>query len=123
MPFIESNNDSDKLKIYYELYGKDKLDTVVLIHPIGGNIEIWREEISLISKKNLRILAYDLRGHGKSNMGIKNHFTISDLVQDLESKLSKVFPDKSSLSRFPLSLKCAILICVTICNSHLFYAQ
>lgn len=84
MPFIESNNDSDKLKIYYELYGKDKLDTVVLIHPIGGNIEIWREEISLISKKNLRILAYDLRGHGKSNMGIKNHFTISDLVQDLK---------------------------------------
>ena len=38
MPFIESNNDSDKLKIYYELYGKDKLDTVVLIHPIGGII-------------------------------------------------------------------------------------
>ena len=53
MPFVESNNDNDKLQIYYELYGKDTSDTVVLIHPIGGNIEIWKDEISLISKKNL----------------------------------------------------------------------
>ena len=97
MPFIESNNDSDKLKIYYELYGKDKLDTVVLIHPIGGNIEIWREEISLISKKNLRILAYDLRGHGRSNMGTKNHFTISDLVQDLKKLIDGLDIKKGTL--------------------------
>ena len=50
MPFIESNN-KDKLKIYYEVYNKDKPDTVVLVHPIGGNIDIWNEEISLISKE------------------------------------------------------------------------
>lgn len=97
MPFIESNNDSDKLKIYYELYGKDKLDTVVLIHPIGGNIEIWRKEISLISKKNLRILAYDLRGHGRSNMGTKNHFTILDLVQDLKKLIDGLNIKKCTL--------------------------
>lgn len=29
----------------------DKPDTVVLVHPIGGNIDIWNEEISLISKE------------------------------------------------------------------------
>lgn len=97
MPFVESNNDNDKLQIYYELYGKDTSDTVVLIHPIGGNIEIWKDEISLISKKNLRIIAYDLRGHGRSNMGTKNSFTISDLVQDLKILIDTLDVKKCTL--------------------------
>ena len=83
MPFIESNN-KDKLKIYYEVYIKDKSDTVVLVHHIGGNIDIWKEEISLISKKNLRIIAYEIRGHNRSNMGTTNSFTISDLQKTLK---------------------------------------
>jgi hypothetical protein len=49
LPFIESNKY--KLKIYYEIYGENKPDTVVLVHPIGGNIEIWNNEIALVSKE------------------------------------------------------------------------
>jgi len=96
MPFLESNNN-DKLKIYYDLYSKDKSDTVVLIHPIGGNIEIWKDEISLISKKDVRIIAYDLRGHGNSNMGARNNFTISDLVQDLKILIDNLNIKKCTL--------------------------
>jgi pimeloyl-ACP methyl ester carboxylesterase len=96
MPFIESNN-KDKLKIYYDIYCEDQDDTVVLIHPIGGNIEIWNNEISLISKKNLRIIAYELRGHNRSNMGTSNSFIISDLVNDLEKLLDKLSVKKCTL--------------------------
>jgi len=96
MPFLESKNN-DKLKIYYELYGKDKSDTVILIHPIGGNIEIWKDEISLILKKDLRIIAYDLRGHGNSNMGTRNNFTISHLVQDLKMLIDNLNIKKCTL--------------------------
>lgn len=96
MPFIESNGNN-KLKIYYEVLGKDETKTVILIHPIGGNIEIWEDEISLISKKNLRIVAYELRGHNRSNMGNKNNFTISDLVQDLKLLINSLKIKKCTL--------------------------
>ncbi len=97
MPFIESNN-KDKLKIYYEVYNRDKQDTVVLVHPIGGNIDIWNEEISLISKeKNLRIIAYEIRGHNRSNMGTTNSFTILNLVEDLKILLDSLDIKKCTL--------------------------
>ena len=96
MPFIESNN-KDKLKIYYEIYNKDKSDTVVLVHPIGGNIDIWKEEISLISKKNLRIIAYEIRGHNRSNMGTTSSFTLSDLAEDLKILLDSLDIKKCTL--------------------------
>lgn len=97
MPFVNSNNENDKVQIFYELYGNDKSYTVVLIHPIGGNIDIWKDEISLISKKDLRIIAYDLRGHGRSNMGTENQFTISDLVQDLRILIESLDIKKCTL--------------------------
>ena len=97
MPFVDSKNDKDPLQIYYEIHGKDKSNTVVLIHPIGGNTEIWSEEISLISKKGLRVVAYDLRGHGKSTMGAKIDFTISDLVQDLKLLIDSLEINKCTL--------------------------
>jgi pimeloyl-ACP methyl ester carboxylesterase len=84
MPFIESNNKNNKLKIYYEIYGNNKPNIIVLVHPIGDNIEIWNKENSSISKKNLRIIAYEIRGHNRSNMGTNNSFTISDLADDLK---------------------------------------
>ena len=96
MPFIESNGN-DKLQIYYEVFGKDNTKTVILIHPIGGNIEIWKDEISLISKKNIRIVAYELRGHNRSNMGNKDNFTISDLVQDLKLLINSLKIKKCTL--------------------------
>lgn len=37
MPFIESQN-GDILKIYYENNDKAQDDTVVLVHPMSGNI-------------------------------------------------------------------------------------
>ena len=65
MPFIESNKC--KLKIYYEIYyGENKPDTVVLVHPIGGNIEIWNNEIALILKEKPKSDSI-WNGHTRSN--------------------------------------------------------
>ena len=97
MPYIESNGNNGKLLIYYEIFGKENTKTVILVHPIGGNIEIWKDEISLISKKNFRIVAYELRGHNRSNMGNKNNFTIFDLVQDLRLLIDSLEIKKCTL--------------------------
>jgi 3-oxoadipate enol-lactonase len=79
------------------MFGKDETKTVILIHPIGGNIKIWRDEIALISKKNVRIIAYELRGHNRSNMGNKDNFTISDLVEDLKLLIESLQIKKCAL--------------------------
>jgi hypothetical protein len=55
LPYIKSK---DKAKIYYEILGDEKSYPIILIHPIGGNIEIWDHEISFILKKGFRIIAY-----------------------------------------------------------------
>lgn len=86
MPYISLKYD---LKLYYETFGSDQSYPVVLIHPLGGNIKIWEEEISLISGSGkYRIVAYELRGHYRSNMGKKDSFTMDDLADDLGKLLN-----------------------------------
>lgn len=96
MPYIKNSN-KDKLHIYYEDLGNKDSNTVVLIHPIGGNVDIWKDEISLISQMNIRVIAYELRGHNRSNMGTKNYFTIHHLVQDLKLLINSLEIKKCTL--------------------------
>lgn len=95
MPYISLDND---LKIYYETYGDEKSYPIVLIHPLGGNIKIWEEEISLILRSgNYRIIAYEIRGHYRSNMGKSDSFTMDDLANDLAKLLSELKIRKCTL--------------------------
>jgi len=81
----------DDLKIYYETYGNVKSYPIVLIHPLGGNIKIWEEEIHLILRSGkYRIIAYEIRGHYRSNMGKSDSFTIDDLANDLDKLLNEL---------------------------------
>lgn len=80
MPYIKSKDDA---KIYYETLGNQKSYPVILIHPIGGNINIWEHEISFILKKGFRIIVYEIRGHNRSSIGNNKCFTMHDLVYDL----------------------------------------
>jgi 3-oxoadipate enol-lactonase len=81
----------DDLKIYYETYGNVKSYPIVLIHPLGGNIKIWQEEIHLILRSgNYRIIAYEIRGHYRSNMGKSDSFTMDDLANDLDKLLNEL---------------------------------
>jgi pimeloyl-ACP methyl ester carboxylesterase len=80
LPYIELKDAS---KIYYEAFGDERSYPIILIHPIGGNIDIWEHEIQFILKRGFRVIAYELRGHNKSSMGNKNDFTMYDLAYDL----------------------------------------
>jgi pimeloyl-ACP methyl ester carboxylesterase len=80
LPYIESKDAS---KIYYETFGDEISYPIILIHPIGGNIDIWEHEIQFILKRGFRVIAYELRGHNKSSIGNKRDFTMYDLADDL----------------------------------------
>jgi 3-oxoadipate enol-lactonase len=95
VPYISLDSD---LKIYYETYGDEKSYPIVLIHPLGGNIKIWEEEISLILRSgNYRIIAYEIRGHYRSNMGKSDSFTMDDLGNDLDKLLNELKIRKCTL--------------------------
>ncbi|HEY1248869.1 MAG TPA: alpha/beta hydrolase [Nitrososphaera sp.] len=74
---------ADTIKTYYEDHGDKGSYPLILIHPIGGNVLIWHHEISLFLKSGFRVIAYELRGHHRTNMGKVGAYAMQDLVNDL----------------------------------------
>jgi 3-oxoadipate enol-lactonase len=74
---------ADTVDIYYEDHGDSASYPLVLIHPIGGNILIWNKEIELLPGQGFRVIAYEIRGHNRTAMGLAKAYALSDLVNDL----------------------------------------
>jgi 3-oxoadipate enol-lactonase len=87
----------DASKIYYETFGDESLYPIILIHPIGGNIDIWEHEIQFILKKGFRVIAYEIRGHNRSSIGGKRDFTLYDLSEDLHMIVEELKIKKCTL--------------------------
>jgi 3-oxoadipate enol-lactonase len=94
LPYTKSKNAS---KIYYETFGDESLYSIILIHPIGGNIDIWEHEIQFILKKGFRVIAYEIRGHNRSSIGGKRDFTLYDLSEDLHMLVEELKIKKCTL--------------------------
>ena len=94
MPYTKSKDAS---KIYYETFGDESLYPIILIHPIGGNIDIWEHEIQFILKKGFRVIAYEIRGHNRSSIGGKRDFTLYDLCEDLHMLVKELKIKKCTL--------------------------
>jgi 3-oxoadipate enol-lactonase len=94
LPYTKSKDAS---KIYYETFGDGSLYPIILIHPIGGNIDIWEHEIQFILKKGFRVIAYEIRGHNRSSMGGKRDFTLYDLSEDLHMLVEELKIKKCTL--------------------------
>jgi 3-oxoadipate enol-lactonase len=94
LPYTKSKDAS---KIYYETFGDESLYPIILIHPIGGNIDIWEHEIQFILKKGFRVIAYEIRGHNRSSIGGKRDFTLYDLSEDLHMIVEELKIKKCTL--------------------------
>jgi pimeloyl-ACP methyl ester carboxylesterase len=94
LPYIESKDAS---RIYYETFGDERSYPIILIHPIGGNIDIWEHEIQFILKRGFRVIAYELRGHNKSSIGSKRDFTMYDLADDLHILFDDLYIKRCTL--------------------------
>jgi len=75
MPFAKLNG----IDTYYSVSGDGY--PIVLIHHLAGNTKSWFNQMPYFSK-NYQIIAYDLRGHGRSAEP-KQVFTMDDLADDL----------------------------------------
>jgi len=68
-------------EIFYVDAGISKADTIVLIHGFPFSHEMWDPQIEALQKR-FRVIAYDLRGHGKSGVG-DGQYTLEFFVDDL----------------------------------------
>lgn len=59
---------SGSANIYYELYGEENTEVLVLLHGNGESIKFFKHQINFFSKY-YKVLAIDSRGHGESGFG------------------------------------------------------
>ncbi len=60
-PFIEAG---DGTKLFYRDWGDGM--PVIFCHPWGLNADIWEYQLTELSERGFRCVAYDRRGHGRS---------------------------------------------------------
>ena len=89
MSFIETKPDMSgkSVKIYYDTYGTGK--PVVLIHGWPLNHEMWEYQLNELPKHNLRCIAYDRRGFGKSDRPFEK-YDYDTLAEDLKELLEQL---------------------------------
>ncbi len=76
----------DSGRLYYEIYGEGQW--LVLLHGAWANHQWWRWQIPELSRY-YRVLALDVRGHGKSSP-LEKPYSVAGFAQDLSLLLHKV---------------------------------
>lgn len=69
------------IEVHYIDAGNSDALSVVLIHGFLFSNEMWEPQIQIL-ENNFRVIAYDVRGHGKSDVG-DGQYTLEFLVDDL----------------------------------------
>ncbi len=77
------------LQLYYEVHG-DSGEPLVLVHGYTGDISDWRHQFEEFAPTH-RVLAMDLRGHGKSEApSDRSSYTIEQMADDVEPLVDEV---------------------------------
>lgn len=73
---------ADGTRLHVRVVGPDDAPTVVLAHGWTCSTEYWTPQLRALSAQ-LRLVAYDQRGHGSSEAGPGRRFTAEHLADDL----------------------------------------
>ncbi len=69
---------SDGVKIAADLYDSNSNNGILLVHMMPATKESWKTFAELLQKENFKVLAIDLRGHGKSEFGPNGYMSFTD---------------------------------------------
>ena len=70
-----------RVALHYELTGPRDAKPVLLLHAIGCSLEMWSPQLQILSR-DFRVVAVDLRGHGRSPVPY-GPYSIADLAGDV----------------------------------------
>ena len=79
---------ADGTELYAEAFGPDDADTVVLAHGWTEQLTFWGPVIKRLRARGLRVVAYDLRGHGRSRPAADGDYALERFGEDLEAVLA-----------------------------------
>ena len=82
----------DGAEIYYIDMGDRSAPAIVLIHGFPFSHEMWNPQIEFL-KSHFRVIAYDIRGHGKSDVG-DGQYSLELFVDDLIALLDHLQLEK-----------------------------
>lgn len=75
------------LTVHYQRVGEGP--DLVLIHGLTGNLAVWHLKMVPILRDHFRLLTYDLRGHGYTDMP-PSGYTVGDMAEDLRGLLDEL---------------------------------
>jgi pimeloyl-ACP methyl ester carboxylesterase len=110
MPKIIANG----LTTYYQQSGQGS--DVVLIHGLTGNLSTWYLHVMPALAKEFRVTAYDLRGHGYSEL-TPSGYTSAHFAADLEGLLDRLGIERAHLVGYSFGATVA-LHCAVLCPSR-----
>ncbi len=96
---INSVSHTDSINIFYQEYGTGT--PVIFIHGWPLNHEMWEYQLLEISKHNIRCIAYDRRGFGKSDRPWQG-YDYDTLAEDLHELITQLNLSKVVLVGFSM---------------------
>ena len=113
--FMEGYLRSGSANIYYEIFGEENSEAVILLHGNGESGRSFKNLIPLISDK-YKVIAIDSRGHGKSEFG-SGQLSLGTMAVDVVNIIEALGLDKVNIVGFSDGANIAML--VSIKNSEL----
>jgi pimeloyl-ACP methyl ester carboxylesterase len=86
---------ADGLALVARQIGPEVADlTVILLHGLLGDRDSWRQQTSHLTSRHpdIRVIAYDQRGHGRSGRGCALSNTLGQLARDLDAVIDTTTP-------------------------------
>lgn len=84
------------VNLHYILSGESAAPPVLFVHGFPFSLDMWRGQIDAVAAKGLRTVAYDIRGHGMSDVG-DGQYTIESHVDDLFALLDYLKIPKTAI--------------------------
>jgi pimeloyl-ACP methyl ester carboxylesterase len=87
----------DGTGIHTEVFGRDESYPIVLVHGIACALQVWHQQINDLAQ-DYRVIAFDHRGHGRSEVPPRSNYSLDHLAGDLQAVLATTLgPDERAL--------------------------
>ena len=83
---------ADGTLLHAEQFGPEEGETVVLVHGWTENLSVWTHVIRELAADGSRVVALDLRGHGKSQPAREGDYSITRYGEDVQAALEQCLP-------------------------------
>ena len=83
---------ADGTALHGETFGPSDAPTIVLAHGWTEQLGFWGPVIDVLLRRGYRVVAYDLRGHGRSAPAVDGDYRLERFGEDLAAVLDAAVP-------------------------------